>query len=179
MQDKNKKLLKKIARKSIKNAIQKKKDQLINKRVPDELKQKRGVFVTLYKDNKLRGCIGKIKEEKTSLYKSVAKMAKAAALNDNRFLPVKLDELKNIKINISILSPLKKTKNPKKEIELGKHGVFIKKNFKSGVFLPEVAQETNWDLKKFMNELCKKAGLKTNDWQTKEIEIYKFTTKSI
>ena len=105
-------------------------------------------------------------------------MAIAAAVEDLRFNQVKLDEMKDIEIEISVLSPLKKINNPFKEIEIGKHGVIIKSGLRSGVFLPQVATENNWDLERFMDELCEnKTGLSKDAWKSGEIDIYIFSAE--
>ncbi len=180
MQEKNQKILKKIARQSIKNSIKGKKVDLkhfFNKEIPEELKKKTGAFVTLNKNDKLRGCVGRIKEEKLPIYKLIPKMAVAAALKDNRFMPVTISELDDIDINISILSPLKKTNKPNEDIKIGKHGVYVKKDFKSAVFLPEVAKEAGWNLEELMNNLLKKGRIQ-GGWRKGDINIYTFTTNS-
>lgn len=139
------------------------------------LKRQVGVFVTLWKDEQLRGCIGVIQTDKP-LNESVVEMAIEAATKDLRFSPVALDELPNIKIELSILSPLKKIKTIKK-IELGKHGVMIVQGRKSGVFLPEVATKEGWDLGTLLEALCtEKASLPANAWMEKNSELYIFTT---
>lgn len=136
--------------------------------------EKRGVFVTLRKNNELRGCVGLI-EPITELGEAIKEMALSAALNDSRFTPVEKDELKNIKIEISVLTPLQKISDPKKEIKLGRHGVIVRYGSHSGVFLPQVAEETGWGLDEFMSELCsQKAGLPANCWLNPETEIYTF-----
>ncbi len=105
-------------------------------------------------------------------------MAVAATVDDNRFLPVSLKEMKDISIEISVLSPLKKIKNPIQEIEIGKHGVIVQQGLNSGVFLPQVATENNWDLEEFMGQLCQqKAGLSKDAWKTGEVDIYVFTAE--
>jgi len=179
MKDKNKKILKKIAKESIKKAIIGEGVKLNFENIDSELNKKRGIFVTLYKNNRLRGCIGKVKENKKPIYKSVSDMAISAALKDNRFLPVTLEEIDDLNIQISILSSLKKIDKPKKEIKLGKHGVYIEKAFNTAVYLPEVAKETNWSLNDYMGNLCKKAGLEERAWQKGDINIYIFTTNTI
>ena len=139
------------------------------------LKRKVGVFVTLWKEGQLRGCIGVIQTDKP-LNESVVEMAIEAATKDLRFPAVTLDELQNIKIELSVLSPLKKIKSIKK-IELGKHGVMITQGRKSGVFLPEVAIKEGWDLGTLLEALCvEKAGLPANAWMEKNSELYIFTT---
>ena len=163
----------KIARKTLES-------YLTNKKIPKfkiedkSLKQKLGAFVTLRKNGQLRGCIGQIEPTDEPLWKVVQKMAVEAALRDPRFPPVSLEELKEIKIEVSVLSKPKKIDDPFK-IELGKHGVIIKWGFRSGVFLPQVAQETNWDLDTFMGQLClQKVGLSWDCWKKGNVEIFVF-----
>lgn len=141
-------------------------------------KERRGVFVTLYKrqDKTLRGCIGQIVPSGT-LAENLKSMALAAALEDPRFFPVTAEELDDLKIEISVLSPLRKI-NSVAEIELGKHGVMVKQGSRTGVFLPQVAKETGWSLSEFMSHLCRdKAGISADAWQTGEAEIYIFTAQ--
>lgn len=141
------------------------------------LNQKLGAFVTLKKRGLLRGCIGRFSPTDIPLYQVVSQMAIAAATQDRRFYPVTEDELELLHYEISVLSEMKKIDDWKK-IEVGKHGVQIKKGFKSGVFLPQVATENNWDLEKFLGELCfQKLGLSRNCWEQKDIELYIFTAQ--
>lgn len=137
------------------------------------LKQKSGAFVTLKKHGLLRGCIGYI-EAREPLYKTVAEMAVAAAFNDPRFPPLKPDELAHIKLEISVLSPLKEIKDIK-EIELGVHGLYITKGYYSGLLLPQVATEYKWDSLTFLEETCYKAGLRPDAWKDKDTRIYIFS----
>lgn len=136
--------------------------------------EKRGVFVTLRKDEELRGCIGLIEPIK-KLSEGIVEMAEAAAFEDPRFLSLEKYELNDIKIEISVLTPPQKITNPKTEIELGRHGVIVKKGSQSGVFLPQVAEETGWGLDEFMSHLCAdKAGLPANCWTDGSADIYTF-----
>lgn len=139
----------------------------------DALKEKRGAFVTLKKHGNLRGCIGYI-EAKKPLYKTVEQMAIAAAFHDPRFPPLKRNEFKNISIEISVLSPLKKIDDIN-EIEVGKHGIYIVKGFHSGLLLPQVASEYKWDRTTFIEETCHKAGLWAGAWKDKDTAIYIFS----
>lgn len=140
------------------------------------LKEIMGVFVTLNKSGQLRGCIGNIIGRKP-LHIGVRDMAISSAAQDPRFSPVIESELKDIKIEISVLSPPKKINSPD-EIIIGKHGVMVKKGFNSGVYLPQVAHETGWGKEEFMNSLCAhKAGIPANSWKTGECEIYIFTAE--
>lgn len=177
LSDNEEKELLKIARESIE--IYLKKNKIPELKVSsDKLKQPQGAFVTLKKEGQLKGCIGRIEELKEPLYKVVSEMAIAAATEDPRFYPISLGEMKDIDIEISVLSPLKKIKDPFKEIEIGKHGVLIKKGMRGGVFLPQVATEENWDLEEFMNNLCEhKAGLSKDDWKNGKAEIYVFSAE--
>jgi len=104
-------------------------------------------------------------------------MAVEAATGDPRFLPMELTELKNAEIEISVLSPMKKVDSAD-EIEMGKHGVLIKRGLRSGVFLPQVATETGWSKEEFLSSLCAhKAGLPPNAWKDKDTEIYIFSAE--
>lgn len=140
------------------------------------LKETMGVFVTLHKGRQLRGCIGNIIGRKP-LYLGVIDMAIASAAQDSRFMPVTEDELEDISIEISVLSPLKKITNAE-EIILGTHGVLVKDAFRSGVYLPQVAVETGWSKDEFMNSLCtQKAGMVPDAWKNGECEIYIFAAE--
>jgi len=135
-----------------------------------------GAFVTLRKDGQLRGCIGQF-EPDIPLWQVVRQKTIDAAVNDARFFPVAFEELDKIKIEISVLSPQRRI-DDWREIELGKHGVVIKKGLRGGVFLPQVATENNWDLDKFMGELCsQKAGLPWDCWKKDDVDLYVFTAQ--
>lgn len=138
-----------------------------------KLKNERGVFVSLHKDGDLRGCIGYIEGIKPIQY-SVKEMALSAAFKDPRFPPISVDELESLDIEISVLSPLKKIKCIE-EIEVGKHGLIIEKDFYKGLLLPQVAVEYNWDRESFLQHTCNKAGLPQDAWKDKETKIYLFS----
>jgi AmmeMemoRadiSam system protein A len=139
--------------------------------------EKRGVFVTLKKQGQLRGCIGCITTDQP-LYKAVSQMAIAAAFEDPRFPPVTKDELPELEYEISVLSPLKKVNSPK-EIQLGVHGVQVVAGHNTGLFLPQVATENNWDLETFLNHLMLKAGLPPDYWQNNPVDFYVFQAEII
>ncbi|MCK4533874.1 AmmeMemoRadiSam system protein A, partial [bacterium] len=145
--------------------------------IEDEiLKEKRGTFVTLHKNDKLRGCIGNMVGQK-ALWKTVRDMVIESALNDSRFSPVTKEELNQIDIEISVLTPLERVDDVEKII-MGKHGVIIKKGFRQGVFLPQVADETGWSREEFLSALCShKAGLPVDAWKDKDVEIYIFSAQ--
>lgn len=141
--------------------------------------EKRGAFVTLKKDGQLRGCVGLI-EPVEDLGQAIIEMTKAAAFNDSRFAPLTKEELNSIEIEISVLTLPQKISEPEKEIELGKHGVIVRQGSHSGVFLPQVAEETGWDLEEFMGQLCsQKAGLSPDCWKNKSVDIYTFEAQVI
>ncbi|MDQ7824780.1 MAG: AmmeMemoRadiSam system protein B [Candidatus Eremiobacteraeota bacterium] len=142
--------------------------------IPENLKMETGMFVTLHKHGALRGCIGHLTGG-DALYKSVVELAISSATRDTRFPQVKYDELKDIHIEISVMSPLRRAESAD-EIVMGKHGVIVRKGFHSGVFLPQVATETGWTKEEFMSQLCwQKAGLSPDAWKEKDTELLIFT----
>lgn len=144
--------------------------------LPAVFKEKRGAFVTLRAGGQLRGCIG-IFEGRENLAETIKEMAMAAAFDDTRFPPLTADELEKIKIEISVLSPMRRVASAE-EIELGKHGVYVSRGWQSGVYLPQVAEETGWGKEKFLDSLCQeKAGLPKNCWRDGSAELSVFTAQ--
>ncbi|MCJ7681345.1 MAG: AmmeMemoRadiSam system protein B [Candidatus Aminicenantes bacterium] len=143
---------------------------LVNGKIPEDfpvsntLKEQRGVFVTLRKAGALRGCIGFI-ETAQPLYEAVKETAVLAAVRDGRFPPVTPDELDDLDIEISVLSPLKKIGDPQL-IQVGRHGLFISSGSRSGILLPQVAVENGWSRRTFLEQVCRKAGLPLDAWKT-------------
>ena len=143
-----------------------------------ELNAECGCFVTLKNHDQLRGCIGQFTSE-SPLIELVAEMAKASASSDPRFLgdPITADELEQLDVEISVLSPLQRTDDPL-SLRLGIDGIYIKKGFASGCFLPQVATETGWSKEEFLSYCCAhKAGLSPNAWQEPETKVYLFTAE--
>jgi len=137
------------------------------------LQEKRGVFVTLKEGNELRGCIGYIQSVEP-LAGAVRDMAIQSATGDPRFSPVRYDDLKNIRIEISVLTVPVRVKDAG-EVVLKRDGVIIKRGHRQGVFLPQVADETGWNKEEFLSNLCQyKAGLPPDAWKEKSTEIYTF-----
>ena len=169
-EEEKKELLQK-ARVSVETYVQTgKRGAIINSESNGILNEKTGVFVSIYINDELRGCIGGFPQEKT-LNELVQKMAVSSAC-DKRFDPIGKKDLENMELEISVLSPLKKI-NSIDEIELGKHGIYIKKNFSSGTFLPQVATKTGWDLEEFLGHCSRdKAGIGWEGWKTAEIFTY-------
>lgn len=139
----------------------------------DRLEELRGVFVTLKKHGALRGCIGYVQGTKP-LYEAVSDMAVAASTQDPRFPRVKPEELKDITIEITALTPLDRIADPA-VIEVGKHGILIKQGWSQGLLLPQVATEEGWDRDAFLAHTCLKAGLPADAWKAANTEIYVFS----
>ncbi len=137
------------------------------------LKEKRGAFVTLHNGKNLRGCIGMLLPEKP-LHQTIKDMAIEAATADPRFSSVTEQELKEIDIEISVLTVPQKVSSPD-EIVLGRDGVIVKSGWHQGVFLPQVASETGWSKEEFLSYLCsQKAGLSPDAWKNPKTEMYIF-----
>ena len=148
-----------------------KKDSIIPKELSDNLKANCGAFVSVYVDEELRGCIGNMITEKP-LYQLVQELAISSALFDSRFEPVQKEEEGKIKYEISVLTPLVKIKNIE-EFVPGKHGIYIKKDFRSGTYLPQVAKKTGWNRMEMIENCSKdKAGIGKNGWKDADIFIY-------
>lgn len=139
-------------------------------------KEKRGVFVTLMKKGELRGCIGRFEPDEDFLT-LLQKMAVESSTQDYRFPPVTAEELKDIEIEVSILSPLKKV-DSLDEFIVGRHGIYMKKGFRSSTFLPQVASEQGWDKEETLRHLCLKAGLDPDAWK-EGAEFYIYTSTII
>lgn len=168
-----KKRLLEIARKAIEGYLTNSKDPEFSEADP-KLNETCGVFVTLHKRGELRGCIGNMVGQ-CPLYKTVRSMAIESATGDPRFNPVTKEELKDIEIEISVLSPLKKIEDIN-EFKLGVHGIIVKKGWHQGVFLPQVATETGWTKEEFLSQLCaQKAGLPADAWKDVDCEKYIFS----
>jgi MEMO1 family protein len=135
------------------------------------LKMHSGAFVTLKENGELRGCIGRFSADEP-LYRVVQEMAIAAATEDNRFPQVVEKEITKIEIEISVLSPMKKIGSPD-EIVMGRDGIYIKKGWHSGTFLPQVATETGWTREEFLGHCSRdKAGIGWEGWRDAELYTY-------
>jgi AmmeMemoRadiSam system protein A len=139
----------------------------------DILREKRGAFVSLHLHGNLRGCIGYIQPSRP-LHKTVQEMSIAAALQDPRFDPVTKQELEELEIEISVLTPMVRIEHTQ-EIEIGRHGLYIVSGPYHGLLLPQVATSYSWDRKTFLEHTCEKAGLPKNAWMDKNTEIYIFS----
>ena len=170
LSDDEKKTLKGIAFQSIKDTLDGKSfaQQTICSSI---LNSKCGAFVSLHKCGRLRGCIGHFGED-YPLHEIVAKMAYAAAFEDPRFMPVTSGELADIDIEISVLTPMRRIQSID-EFQLHRHGIYIKKGFRSGTFLPQVADEVNWTKEEFLGHCAQdKAGIGWDGWRDAELYVY-------
>ena len=172
LSDDDKKALKDIAFNSIRDSINGKsiaQPTLTSDLSP--LTSKCGAFVSLHKHGHLRGCIGHFGED-YPLHEIVAEMARAAAFEDPRFVPVTRDELDDLDIEISVLTPMRRIQSLD-EFELHRHGIYIKKGYRSGTFLPQVADEVNWTKEEFVGHCSQdKAGLGWDGWRDAELYVY-------
>lgn len=146
--------------------------------VPENLDKKRGIFVTLkrYPQETLKGCIGFTKPR--PLGEGMKNAARSAAFEDPRFPPLREKEFKNITIEISVLTKPQEAKIDSEEdldkIEIGEDGLIVRMGHISGLLLPQVAEEEEWNKKQFVGHTCVKAGLGTNAWKDSKVKIYKF-----
>ena len=174
LNDEEKRILKKIAYESIKDSLEGKRIAVANSELYTQnsaLKEKCGAFVSLHKHGRLRGCIGHFGED-VPLHEVVAEMARAAAFEDPRFMPVTRDELDDLDIEISVLTPMRRIQSLD-EFHLHKHGIYIRKGRRSGTFLPQVADEVNWTKEEFVGHCSQdKAGLGWDGWRDAELFVY-------
>jgi len=165
-----------MARKNIENYLSSgKKVEL--KDLKEKYKKKMGVFVTLKKNEKLRGCIG-YPRPVLPLIEALLDVSISAAVRDPRFPPVSLKEIEKITVEITILTPPELIKSdPKdypKNIKIGRDGLIVEKGFFSGLLLPQVPIEWNWDEEEFLANTCMKAGLPIDSWLGPDTKVYKF-----
>jgi len=175
MNETQKKILLKIARDTVKAVITGGQGPEPESDDP-ELNAHCGCFVTLKNQDRLRGCIGQFTSDRP-LIELVVEMAKASATGDPRFVadPITADELEQLDVEISVLSPLQRTNEPL-GLRLRVDSIYIKKGYASGCFLPQVATETGWSKEEFLSYCCAhKAGLAPDAWKDADTEVYLFT----
>jgi AmmeMemoRadiSam system protein A len=177
MNDAQKHTLLKVARDTL-EAVILRKPQAVTKSDDPELNAHCGCFVTLKTHDRLRGCIGRFTSD-IPLIELIAEMTIASATEDPRFVGnrIKESELSKLDIEISVLSPLKKTDDPL-SLRLGVDGIYIKRGFASGCFLPQVATETGWTKEEFLSYCCAhKAGLAPGAWKDPKTEVSLFSAE--
>jgi AmmeMemoRadiSam system protein A len=135
------------------------------------LERRCGVFVSLHVKGKLRGCIGVI-DGREQLGDSIVRCAAGAALEDPRFLRMKPEEVGDVKIEVSLMTPLELIRP--EEIEIGTHGLMVEQGGRRGLLLPQVALEHHLDRERFLEETCRKAGLAREAWKSPDTKIYGF-----
>mgnify|MGYP005810116517 CR=1 FL=1 len=166
-----------LARKSIEHFLNHKKYLTLQEVLPDDLRFNSGCFVTLHSEGNLRGCIGTFNFN-DNICENVMSMAVKSAVDDSRFKPLKINEISNIEVEISVLTPLEKVFS-RDDIIAGLDGLYIVMGYFTGVLLPQVARENNWDVETFVSYTCLKAGLpsdtwKKYSWKNSEFHVYKF-----
>jgi AmmeMemoRadiSam system protein A len=157
-------------------------ESVCRKRLLDQIpktelfEQRCGVFVTLHTRGRLRGCIGVI-EGRERLGESIVRCAASAALEDPRFSPMEPEELEDLDIEVSLLSPMRQIRP--EEIEIGKHGLLVEQGIHRGLLLPQVAVEHHLEREQFLRETCHKAGLSAEAWTVPDTRIYGFTCEVV
>lgn len=160
-----------LARKAITEAV-------LRRKLPDEIPteglfaQRRGVFVTLHVRKRLQGCIG-VTEPKEPLGEAIVRCATCAALEDPRFAPLKEEQLPELSVEISLLSPMQRI--APEAVEIGRHGLLIEHQGHRGLLLPQVAIEHRLNREQFLDETCRKAGLPSGAWGDAEARLFGFT----
>ena len=167
-----------IAKKAIEHYIETKEKLKIPEDYPIELDEKLGVFVTLNKNNALRGCIGYAEPIEPAI-KATIEVAIAAAFNDPRFSAVTKDEYPILDLEVTVLTQpeLIEVAHPDQyfdEIEIGRDGLIIQKGYSRGLLLPQVATENLFDIEEFLEHTCMKAGISADSWMDESCDVYKF-----
>jgi AmmeMemoRadiSam system protein A len=137
------------------------------------LRENRGVFTTLYVRGNLRGCVG-YAVPIAPLFRAVAETARSAAFEDSRFPAITVDEVAELKVSLSVLSPLFDVRP--EQVEVGRHGLVVSQGYRRGLLLPQVALEWNWDRETFLAQTCKKAGLPSDAWRL-GVQLQAFTAE--
>ncbi len=132
-----------------------------------------GAIVSLFKGDELRGCIGSCTPA-APLFETIIRMTRAAASEDERVEPIAQNELADIRIDITVLSPLVPIKDPL-SLEAGKHGLYVVRDGRRAVLLPQVAVRYRWDVLTFIEQTCLKAGLSKGAWHEPDTQLWSFT----
>lgn len=178
LSDEDGKILVKIARSVVTEYLKTRKKIILEENFKSRFSYNSGVFVTLNKDEKLRGCIGFPTPER-KLYQSVVDAAIASATEDPRFPSVKYEELSYITFEVTVLTPpeeicVKDVLEYPRRIKIGRDGLIVKWEFGSGLLLPQVPVEYGWNEEEFLNHTCEKAGAPQDYWKRKSTKILRF-----
>jgi len=141
-----------------------------------ELSWPRGVFVSLHRGGELRGCLGHL-EADVPVGEVTRRMAVAAAHDDPRFMPVTPDELADLDVEVSVLSPFERIRP--EDVVPGRDGLLVRRGPRSGVLLPQVATEHRWDRVAFLRAVCQKAALPSEAWQDPATELWAFRAQVV
>ncbi len=170
-EDDDRRILLNLARESIRSHIEGRPP--LYDEPTEALREVCGAFVSLHIDGRLRGCIGTLRAA-DQLAETIKEMAKSSAFHDPRFPPLSNEELADVEIEISVLTPLQKMTSVD-EVEIGKHGLYATKGSFSGVLLPQVPLEQGWDRDTFLSHTCRKAGLPEGAWRSGDVDLYTFS----
>lgn len=169
-------LLLRIAREAIEAALDGRRYELDRSGLDETLTRPSGAFVSLHtKDGELRGCIGSI-QAVAPLAEAVVSSAINAAFRDPRFYPLGKDELANVELEISVMSPVVPVSDIA-EIEVGRDGLIVTRGGRKGLLLPQVATEYGWDRDTFLRQTCIKAGLPAESWRSGDCLLEKFSAE--
>ena len=176
LSDEQRQTLLSIARRSIEAVLEGRRPELDPSQLDEPLTRPSGAFVSLHtKGGDLRGCIGSI-QAVAPLCNAVSSNAVNAAFRDPRFYPVRPEELPNLHIEISVMSPIERVASVE-EIEIGRDGLIISRGSRAGLLLPQVATEYGWDRETFLRQTCVKAGLSPDSWRLPECRIERFSAE--
>ena len=179
--DEDRGTLLRLARASIRDAIENNgsvRAALDGLVITPELRAKAGIFVTLKiaagedapPGGRLRGCIGVMNSER-ALFETVIETAPRAAIGDPRFAPLTLEELDDVRLSLSILSPMKRL-GILDDLQIGRHGLQLVRGQHRSVFLPQVPMEQGWDVARYLEQLALKAGLPGDGWRGAELSTF-------
>lgn len=171
LEDSDKAKLLKLARTTLENHFTKKKMPPCDISSSALLEHK-GAFVSLHRGEELRGCIGQLFPDR-ELYRIVQHCVLSAALEDTRFDPVTQNEVSELEIEISVLTPFRRIRDVE-EIEVGRHGLYMVRGESRGLLLPQVATQYHWDRTTFLEHTCLKSGLPPTAWRDPQTNIHTF-----
>jgi uncharacterized protein len=165
--------LMRMSRQALENFVRRRQRQVPETADPYLLSADYGAFVSLHKEEELRGCMGNCVPQ-AALVEIVTEMTEAAASRDGRVEPIVEQELAEIRIGISVLSPLACARDPL-ALKVGRHGLHVACGAKRGVLLPQVATQYGWDMEVFLEQTCLKADLPKNAWKERHMQVSTFT----